>query len=95
MSNTTYGASYKERKPVQISGEGNGASPTIWALISTPLFNMMRTLGFGVSLQSPLSQETTKFVGCSFVDTDLLQTAPMASGPLITCQQTMQVFINA
>lgn len=96
LSDKSYGVSLKDGKPVQGSGQGNGASPTIWALISTPLLNMVRTLGFGVSLKAPLTKEETKFVGCSFVDdTDLLQTAPSPSTPLTQCQQNMQQFIDA
>ena len=57
---------------------------------------MMRTQGYGVSLKSPLSLETTEFMGCSFVhDTDLFQTATTKSTPLSQCQQSMQAFIDA
>ena len=96
ISDRSYGESRLDGKQVQGSGQGNGASPTIWALISTPLLNMMRTLGFGVSLKAPLSQETTNFVGCSFVDdTDLLQSSTTSSTPLAQSQQDMQDFIDA
>ena len=48
LSTESYGSTYQDGKPVQGSGQGNGASPTIWALISTPLLNMIRSQGFGV-----------------------------------------------
>ena len=68
ISNLTYGLTRQDGKPVQGSGQGNGASPTIWTLISSPLLSMMRKLGFGASFQSPVSKEVVRFVGCSFVD---------------------------
>ena len=86
ISKDSYGASYLDGKPVQGSGQGNGASPTIWALISTPLLNMMRTLGHGVSLETPIKKDQIQLVGCSFVDdTDLLQTPTLESTPLVQC----------
>ena len=57
---------------------------------------MMRTLGYGVSLETPMKKDPVQFVGCSFVDdTDLLQTPALGSTPLAQCQQTMQDFIDA
>ena len=96
ISTHTYGCRTHEGKPVQGSGQGNGASPTIWTLLSSPLLSMMRKLGFGVSLHSPLSKEHTRFVGCSFVDdTDLLQTGSSPNTPLYTTQHKMQQAIDA
>ena len=96
ISTSSYGATLEDGKPVQGSGQGNGASPTIWALISTPLLNMVRSLGHGVALTTPLSKEAIKFVGCSFVDdTDLLQTSPDGNQSLDACQHQMQSFIDA
>jgi hypothetical protein len=58
-------------------GQGNGAGPAIWAVVSTPLLNLLRSKGFVFSYTSPLSQTTRGFVGYTFVDdTDLLQVLP-------------------
>ena len=96
ISNLHYGHLRCDNKPVQGSGQGNGASPTLWTLISSPLLSMMRSLGFGVSLHSPISNELIHFVGCSFVDdTDLLQTSPSQEVPLHQTQPTMQAAIDA
>ena len=96
ISKHSYGCQRLHNKPVQGSGQGNGASPTIWTLISSPLLSMMRTLGYGVEFSSPISQESTHFVGCSFVDdTDLLQTHTRYDKLLIELQTTMQEAIDA
>ena len=58
ISKHSYGCLLHDEKPVQGSGQGNGASPTIWTLISSPLLSMMRTLGFGADFKSPLSNES-------------------------------------
>jgi hypothetical protein len=55
--------------------QGNGAGPAIWAVVSTPLLNLLHSKGFGLSFISPISRNHTSFVGYSFVDdTDLIQT---------------------
>jgi hypothetical protein len=55
-------------------GQGNGAGPAIWAVVSTPLLNALREKGFGFELISPLLSRYHKFVGYAFVDdTDIIQ----------------------
>ena len=96
ISNLTYGSSRVNNKPVQGSGQGNGASPTIWTLISSPLLFMMKKLGFGASFSTPLTQESITFAGCSFVDdTDLLLTDPEYNKPLHQVRTQMQNAIDA
>ena len=33
--------------PLQGVGQGNGSGPVIWAVVSTPVLNMLRKLGHG------------------------------------------------
>jgi hypothetical protein len=62
--------------PVHGVGQGNGAGPAIWAAVSSPVIEVMRTHGFGTEFVSALSGALVKFVGYAFVDdTDLCQTA--------------------
>ena len=71
-SDFTYGGNTNET-PMHGVGQGNGAGPAIWAVVSTPILNMLRSKGFGCEFISPFSQQLTKFVGYSFVDdTDLI-----------------------
>jgi hypothetical protein len=58
--------------PMSTIGQGNGAGPQIWALVSTPILNMLRAEALGMAFRCTLSGEKVGFVGYSFVDdTDL------------------------
>jgi hypothetical protein len=71
-SDFTYGGETWD-KPMHGVGQGNGAGPAIWAVVSTPILNMLRSKGLGCEFISPFSSKVTKFVGYSFVDdTDLI-----------------------
>ena len=62
--------------PMQGVMQGNGAGPAIWAIVSTPLLNMMREEGFGTHFSTSLTGDRVNFVGYAFVDdTDLVHTA--------------------
>jgi hypothetical protein len=81
--------------PIQGLGQGNGAGPTIWALISTPVLNMLRTHGFGIKITSCLSGDYLHFVGYSFVDdTDLVE-FPDEPTTAMQVAQAMQESIDA
>jgi hypothetical protein len=54
--------------PIHGLGQGNGAGPTIWAVVSAPLLNQMRQRGFGFFYQTCILKEDLYFVGYSFVD---------------------------
>lgn len=59
--------------PLQGILQGNGAGPTIWVLVSTPLLHMLRRAQVGAHLLSAISKEPAHFVGFAFVDdTDLI-----------------------
>jgi hypothetical protein len=70
--------SYGSRRvvPLQGIGQGNGCGPACWAVMSTPIINMMRAAGFGAFFLSALSVMLITFVCYAFVDdTDLVHTA--------------------
>ena len=50
--------------PYQGVLQGNGARPTTWVIISTPLLNMLRTAGHGGHFITPISKEQKKIVHC-------------------------------
>ena len=63
--------------PIQGIGQGNGAGPQIWALVSTPVLNMLRAEGYGAFFRTAISGDHVSFVGYSFVDdTDLIVAHP-------------------
>jgi hypothetical protein len=66
ISTQTHGGT--REPPSQGLGQGNGCGPTGWALVSTPLINMMRTAGFGFSILTALSLMTVSFICYAFVD---------------------------
>jgi hypothetical protein len=73
-SDITYGG--KEIIPLHGVMQGNGAGPAIWAVVSTPLLNMLWTANVGSFLRAPISKQPIRFVGYSFVDdNDLIQTS--------------------
>merc|ERR1712155_477925 len=54
--------------PPQGVGQGNGAGPAIWVVVSTPVLNMLRTKGHGAYFKLAISGEEFLLVGFAFVD---------------------------
>jgi hypothetical protein len=78
---TAFGVSKKKygddrEIPLQGLGQGNGCGPAGWAIISTPIINMMRVAGFGATFLTAISVSLVVFVCYAFVDdTDVVHTA--------------------
>jgi len=73
--------------PIHGIGQGNGAGPAIWAVVSTPLLNVLREKGFGCEIVCPLSSLFFKFVGYAFVDdTDMIQSKLVESPEQVQAQ---------
>jgi hypothetical protein len=67
---------------LQTIGQGNGCGPAGWAVISTPIINMMKTAGFGFSLLTAMTVACFSFVCYAFVDdTDVVHCAQDANTP--------------
>jgi hypothetical protein len=47
--------------PVQSIGQGNGAGPTMWALVSTPVLSLLRAEGCGAFFRAALTVDEVKF----------------------------------
>ena len=62
--------------PIHGTGQGNGASPAIWAVVSTPILNMLRVEGYGAFFECPITKEKAEVVGFAFVDDTDLVTVP-------------------
>jgi hypothetical protein len=55
--------------------QGNGAGPVIWAVVSSPVLQILRQEGYGAFFKAAISGEEIRLVGYTFVDdTDLIQT---------------------
>ena len=71
---TTYGGEDWERDPHGIL-QGNGAGPAIWALVSSPLLEILRQQGFGAKLYGAIGCQVFHMCGFAFVDdADIIQT---------------------
>jgi hypothetical protein len=54
--------------PIYGIGQGNGTGPAIWAVVSTPLLNVLREKGYGCEVVCPISSTYCRFAGYAFVD---------------------------
>jgi hypothetical protein len=55
-------------------GQGNGSSPSRWAVVSTPVFKMTKDEGFGFMYRKSIEGKEFLFWAYSFVDdTDIIQ----------------------
>jgi hypothetical protein len=78
--------------PIQGVGQGNGAGPQIWALVSSPVLNMLRAQGHGTTFLSAITKTEMTLVGYSFVDDmDLVTSRPQINQQqvLTNCQQSL------
>ena len=74
-------------------GQGNGAGPAIWALVSTLIFDALRHRGYGVFLQCPISGQLLHFAGYAFVDdTDLCVTDHELSYDTVTTSIALKIW---
>ena len=82
--NTAFGISIEKyfttKPPNQGSGQGNGAGPTIWVMISANLLTIMRDNGYGLDILSYLAQLALVIAGFVFADdTDNINAAKLVN----------------
>jgi len=59
------------------NGQGNGNGPSLWSCISSPLLNILREEGFGISFDAPISRQRLDLSAIGYVDDmDYIQTEP-------------------
>jgi hypothetical protein len=76
--------------PIQGVGQGNGAGPQIWALVSTPVLDL-RAEGYGAFFKAVISGQEIHFVGYGFVDdVDLIVTAKSSTESFHSVIEQMQ-----
>jgi hypothetical protein len=82
--------------PIQGVGQGNGAGPQIWAVVSTPIFDMLRAMGYGAHFEASISQDRLHFVGFAIVDNaDLVQTSEKGNQCFHKVAKKMQDALSA
>jgi len=81
----------KKMGPPQGAGQGNGAVPTMWAVVSTPMLEIMREEGFCTVFKALISNKEIQFVGYAFVDdTDLVLMAKLPTDTFLEVANAMQ-----
>ena len=71
----------KNEGPQSGIGQGNGAGPTGWAVISTPMLDIMWKQGHCTMFKAFISDSKIKFVGFAFVNNkDLLKASIVGDG---------------
>jgi len=81
--------------PVSGIGQGNRAGPQIWAVVSTPILDLLHQEGFGTAFKASISNNNISFVGYSFVDnTNLIQTGPNIDSTCDDILPLMQAALN-
>ena len=86
-STLRYGGNTWLRLPHGIC-QGNGAGPAIWACVSSPLFDILRNEGYGVTHISAITGVIFNLAGFAFVDdADLFQSISASDRQLIPTAQ--------
>ena len=57
-------------------GQGNGAGPPIWGVVSTPVIYLLQDEGYGAFFKAFISGTELSFIGYAFVDDTILITIP-------------------
>ena len=65
---TTHQGRAQWTSPIAGIGQGNGAGPQIWAVVSTPLFQILTTKGFIAQIICTMSNHKLEIAGFRFVD---------------------------
>jgi hypothetical protein len=93
-SDTTYGGKIWAI-PMQGIYQGDSGGPTIWALVSLPLLQIMKEEGFGTFFKASITSNTLHLVGSAFNNnTDLIQTGKDGLESSLEVLQQMQEGIN-
>ena len=94
-STSTFGGFNKNytAKP-QGAGQGNGAAPPIWVVVSSKMFELLKMKGLTNTLYTPVSKQEMDLTGFAYVDdSDLFVLSTEGEEPEKTLQK-MQSLIN-
>ena len=92
-STTTYGGDNLDSKwenyPQGVL-QGNACGPQIWSILSSTIFDILKTRGFSVKFCTSLSKSLFTLIGFSYVDDcDLLQAAEDTESTLASMQEVI------
>ena len=94
LSNSTYGGTWKRyRKPPQGLGQGNGAGPTIWSVLSSTIFEELHDRGYSTAFCFALSRGLFRSCGFSYVDDcDLIASGDTSSEVFNRLQEMLHLW---
>ena len=75
-------------------GQGNGAGPSVWSVVSTKMFEVMHKRGATTSITSPLSSNKMEICGFAFVDDTDLITSSIGKNDSLEEKTKMQHTVN-
>ena len=77
-------------------GQGNGAGPTIWVMVSSPLLHRLRQEKHGYSLTSSVTGASHLFSAFTFVDdNDMLQSIDDPISVTSSAQKALDVWVDS
>ena len=96
---TAFGTSSKgyksrTRNPFQGIGQGNGAGPATWELISALILSIMAQQGFGINITTIISLTAMTMVGFAFVDDTDLILSSFAPDPTYSSKSTSSSYLR-
>jgi hypothetical protein len=74
-------------------GQGNGARPSLWSVVSSKMFEVLHQ-GCATSFTSPITQDTTKICGFAFVDNSDIIASSGGNHNLLHTLERMQSAID-
>ena len=80
--------------PMHGLGQGNGAGPQIWGVVSTPVIALLHDEGYGAFFKASISGTELSFVGYAFVDDTDLVTIPAKQVTPQEVAQEMQAMLD-
>lgn len=76
----------------QTLGQGNGAGPSVWAVVSSRMFQVLHKKGLASSLHCPISKDTLQLCGFAFVDdSDIIAVSNSKVNPTDTLTKMQSV----
>ena len=72
-------------------GQGNGAGPPVWAVVSSRMFQILRKRNLVSTISRPISKEQLQLCGFAYVDdSDIIATSNNVNDPNATIMQMQQ-----
>ncbi len=86
----------KESRTFHGIGQGNGAGPTIWVMVSSPLLQRLRSESLGITLTSSITNTSKLFTAFTFVDdNDMTQHITDTTNVTSVAQEALDTWVDS